>query len=71
MDYCIGTLAVISHSLFYVYIGTTISKIQSAISGSETFSTPNLIALAVGLVIAIVIVVSISLAVKAQLKQKG
>ncbi len=70
-DFFVGSLGIIFHAIFYVYLGTTISKIQNAISGSETFSTPNLIAFAVGLLIAIVIVVSVSIAVRKQLKQKG
>jgi len=66
-DYLLGSLAVVVQNLFFVYIGTTISKISDALSGGESLNTTSIIVMSFGVLIALGGVIYVSLIVRRQL----
>ena len=54
-------------NLFFVYIGTTISKISDALSGGESLNTTSIIVMSFGVLIALGGVIYVSLIVRRQL----
>lgn len=66
-DYLVGSIAVVVQNLFFVYIGTTISKISDALSGGETLNTTSIIVMSFGVLIALGGVIYVSLIVRRQL----
>ena len=66
-DYLLGSLAVVVQNLFFVYIGTTISKISDALSGGGSLNTTSIIVMSFGVLIALGGVIYVSLIVRRQL----
>ncbi len=70
LAYCVGTVGVMPQVLFYVYMGSTMSSIQDAISGEETLGTPQIVAMAVSTVGAVTGSTYISVVVKKKIKEE-
>jgi uncharacterized membrane protein YdjX (TVP38/TMEM64 family) len=66
-DYLVGSIAVAAQNLFFVYLGTTISKISDALSGGESLNTTSILVMSFGILIALSGVVYVSLIVRRQL----
>ena len=63
-DYLIGTFGIIPIVLFYVYIGTTMSNIQDALSGKEKITTLQIVVMVVGSSFALAGIIYVSVVVK-------
>ena len=70
-DYAIGSLGLIFQSIFYVYIGTTISKVSEALNKGAGINTASIVGFSIGILIAIGGVVYISCLVKKHLNAEA
>lgn len=68
--FILGTFGLIPMALFYVYVGTTVSDIQEAVSGNLKFTKLQIIVTTVGTTIAILGIIVVSCLVKRTLDRE-
>lgn len=67
--YMVGTIGVLPIQIFYVYLGTTMSNIEAAISGKEPLTTVQIIVMVVGSLFAIAGIIYVTCVVKKNLRE--
>lgn len=69
-NFILGTFGLIPMALFYVYVGTTVSDIQEAVSGHMKFTNLQIIVTIVGTTIAILGIIVVTCLVKKTLDRE-